>query len=422
MAASYADLTRLDAILRDKPLVEGVQNAYNKATKLLERITQSLTLSGRKGIFPVQFGANEGHYMRGDRGTFGSTQVNQPLLAEVASKFAYSIFEISGPTISATRDEWAFEEALALSLEQTLTGAKLDRARRMLNKDGNGVICLVQSKASTTVVVVDSPLGLTSYKGNVDVKNIIRKDMPIDVIDVTAPPATKHHDDDAVTAVTHSGTGSSVTFDTAEASAPADGDYLARSGNYSLENVGIFNGVFPASLGGTDTYLNVSRTGNVGWQGVTVDAANGGAAAVALDPDQLRDTHDQVMEDSGEEADLVVCNYKQRRNIFNLLQPQVRYAPMNLPGGLTENTLTWDDMPVMVERFFPPQHIMFVNTAFWYHCIEKDFEWIPGDSGTVLHSMVTAGSDTYRAVGRHYGNGPVTLFPATNGVIYGISE
>ncbi len=420
--ATFADLARLDAILRDKPLLDGVQSAYNKATPLLSKITQSLSLSGRKGIFPVQFGANEGHYMRADRGTFGGSQVNQPLLAEIASVFAYSIFEISGPTISATKDEWAFQEALSLSLEQTLTGAKLDRSRRLLNASAEGNIALVQSKTSTTVIVVDSPLGLTSYIGNVDVKNILRKDMPIDVIDTVSPPATKHHDDVLITAVSHTGTGTTVTVDTAEATAPADGDFVARSGNYNLENVGLFNGVFPASLGGTDTYLNVSRTGNIGWQGVTVDAANGGGSTVALDPDMIRDTIDQVQEDSGERPNLIVVNFKQRRNIFNLLQPQVRFAPMNLPGGLTENTLHWDDMPVLVERFFPPQHIAFLNTSFWYHCIEKDFEWIPGDGGTVLHSMVTTGVDSFRAVGRFYGNGPVTLFPATNGILHGVTE
>ncbi len=422
MAATYADLTRLDAILRDRPLIDGIQNAYNKATPFLERITQSLPLSGRKGIFPVQFGANEGHYMRADRGTFGTSQVNKPLLAEIAAKFAYSIFEISGPTIAASADEWAFEQALALSLEQTLTGAKLDRARRMLNATTAGVICLVQSKTSTTVIVVDSPLGLLSYKGNVDVKNILRKDMPLDVIDVSSPPDTKHHTNHSVLGITHSGSGSSVTLGTAEATAPADGDFVARAGNYALENVGLFNGIFSASLGGTDTYLNVARSGNVGWQGVTVDAADGGGSAVALDPDMLRDTIDQVQEDSGERPDLIVCNYKGRRNVFNLLQPQVRFGPMNLPGGLNENTLSWDDMPLMVERFFPPQHLGFINTRFWYHAIEKDFEWIPGEAGTVLHSMVTVGSDTYRAVGRHYGNGPITLFPATNAILYGLKE
>jgi hypothetical protein len=418
MAATYADLTRLDAILRDKPMMDGIQTAYNKATPLLERITQSVTISGRKAIVPVQFGANEGHYMRGERSAFGSSQVNQPLLAELASVFAYSIFEISGPSMSATSGGWAFEESLALSLEQTLTGAKLDRSRRLLNASGAGVIALVQSKTSTVVIVVDSPLGLLSYKGNVDVRNIIRKDMPLDVIDTVAPPATKHHDDDAVTLVSHSGTGTSVTLDTA----PADGDYVARAGNYGLENVGIFNGLLPAALGGTDTYLNIPRAGNPGWQGVTVDAADGGGAAVDLDPDMIRDTIDTVQEESGERPGIIVGGYKQRRNIFNLLQPQVRYVPMNLPGGLSENTLSWDDMSVLVERFFPPQHLGFLNLNFWYHGIEKDFEWIPGDTGTVLHSMVVSGYDTYRAVGRHYGNGPITLYPAANAILYGVAE
>jgi hypothetical protein len=415
MAATQADLARLDAILKDRPLLDGIQEAINTATPFAEKITQQLSLSGRKGIFPVQFGVNEGIYARADKGTFGDSQVDSPVLAQVQAKFIYALFEISGPTMSATRDDaGAFEDALALSLENTITGVKLDMARMILNKDSNGEIALVQSKTDTDTIVVDSPFGLTTYKSNVDVKNILRKNMPVDVIDVTAPPATKHHTNGAITAVTHSGTGTTLDLSTTEATAPADGDFVTRASNWGNEIDGFF-----AAVQTTGTYLNVARAGNVGWQGVVVDAANGGASAVALDPDMLRDTVDQIMEDSGEAPEMIVCNYKGRRNIYNLYAPQIRYAPMVLPAGLREETLAFDDMPVLAERFFPPQHIGFVNTRFWYHAIDKDVEWIQGLNGTVLHFTLTA--DTFKAVLRTYRN-TACLYPAANGFLWGVSE
>lgn len=420
MAATYADLSRLDAILRDRPLMDGIQKAINTATPFAEKITQELTLSGRKGIFPVQFGVNEGIYARADRGSFGDSQVNQPLLAEIAAKFIYAIFEISGPTISATRDEFAFEEALALSLENTITGVKLDMARMILNASSNGVMALVQAKTSTTVLEIDSPLGLLSYKGNVPVKNLIRKNQALDVIDVTSPPDTLHHTNHTVSSIAHGATASTLTLGTAEATAPADGDFITRSGNWGNEILGFFAGVFSAALGGSDTYLNVSRTGNTGWNGVLVDGADGGATAVDLDPDMLRNTVDQIMEDSGETPNLIVGSYKQRRNIYNLYAPQIRYTPMVLPAGLREQTLAFDDIPVLAERMFPAQHIGFVNTAFWYHAVDKDTEWIPGMNGTVLHVGAFT-SDVMRAVLRTYRNF-CTLYPAANGVLYGVSE
>lgn len=422
MAASYADLTTLDKILRDRPLMDGVIKDYNTATPLLEKITNRYTISGRKLIQAAQFGANEGHYMRGDRGTFGTSHVQTPALFEIASVFAYSIFEISGPAISASRDQYAFEEALALSLDSTITGMRLDRARRLFNASAAGVIALVQSKTSTTVIEADSPYGLLSYMGTQPVRNILRVGMPLDVIDTVSPPATKHHDDDAVTAVSSDADSTTVTFDTAEATAPADGDYITRAGNYGLENIGIFNALLSAALGGTDTYMNIARASKEGWNGVIVDATDGGSTAVAMDPDMIRDTLDQIQETSGERPNLIVGNYKMRRNLYNLLSAQIRFSPMDLPAGLKESTLTWDDIPVMVERFSPPQHLLFLNTNFWAQAVEKDFEWLPGQDGTVLHSMVTVGSDTYRAVGAHYGNGPICTFPATNAVLYGVSE
>lgn len=416
MAASQADLSRLDAILKDRPIADAIQDAINTATPFLERINQTLSLSGRKGIFPVSFGVNEGVYARADKGTFGDSQTDKPELAEVSAKFIYALFEISGPTMSATRDTpGAFEEALSLSLENTITGLRLDLARQVIG-DGTGTIALVQSRTDTDTIVVDSPFGLTQYKSNRPVKNIIRANMPLDVLDA-ATPSTQHADNLAVSSVTHTDSGTTLNFTAAGvAAAAADGDLVVRDGNRNLEIEGWFAAV---STNTTASYLNISRSGQPGWQGVTLDAADGGAAAVPLSPDHLRDTVDLIMEQTGEMPGFITCNFKQRRNIYNLFAPQIRRAPMVLPAGLREGTLEFDDMPVVVERFFPPEHIGFVNPRFWAHAIDKDVEWIAGLNGTVLHFHRT--SDVFTAVLRTYRN-LACRYPATNGFIYGLEE
>ena len=412
MAASQADLARLDAILKDRPIMDAIQDALNTATPFLERITQTLSLSGRKGIFPVSFGVNEGVYARADKGTFGDSQVDQPALAEVTAKFIYALFEISGPTMSATRDTpGAFEEALSLSLENTITGLRLDMSRQAIG-DGSGVIGLVQSVTDTDTFVMDSPFGLTRYKQNRPVRNIVRNSMPLDILD-NPTTSTKHMANGAVTSVTHSDSGTTLDVDV-DPTGAADGDFVTRAGNYNLEIEGFF-----AAVDTTGSYLNISRTGQPGWQGVLVDAADGGAAAVPLSPDHLRDTADLIMEQTGEMPSFIVCNYKQRRNIYNLFAPQIRRAPMVLPAGLRESTLEFDDMPVVVERYFPPEHIAMVNSRFWAHAIDKDVEWIAGLNGTVLHFHRT--SDVFTAVLRTYRN-LVCRYPATNGIIYGLEE
>lgn len=420
MAATQADLARLDAILKDRPIRDAIQEAINTATPMLERINQTLTLSGRKGIFPVSFGVNEGIYARPDKGTFGDSQVDSPELAEVNAKYLYALFEISGPTMSATRDTpGAFEEALALSLENTITGLRLDLARQAIG-DGSGTIGLVQTTPTTTTeLVADSPFGLTRYKSNRDVKNILRANMPLDVIDA-GTPSTVHGDNLAVSSVSHSGSGTTVTFTSGDGSltSAADGDRLVRHDNTQGSNEYEIEGWF-AAVDTTGSYLNISRSGQPGWQGVLVDAADGGANAVPLSPDHLRDTVDSIMEQTGEQPGFIVANYKQRRNIYNLYAPQIRRAPMVLPAGLRENTLEFDDMPVVVERFFPPEHIGFVNPRFWAHAIDKDTEWIQGLNGTVLHFHRT--SDVFTAVLRTYRN-MACRYPATNGVIYGLEE
>jgi hypothetical protein len=430
MAVQQHDLTRLDAILKDRPLVDAVQDALNKATVFAEEITQELTLSGRKGIFPAQFGVNEAVYMRGDTGSFGDAKANQPLLAEVTAKFMYAIFEISGPLMSATRDNpGAFEDGLALSIENTIDGLKLDAARQYIG-NGSGIMALIQSRTDADTVVIDSPFGIgdaqavgpadTAFKSNVDVRGFVRKDQAIDILDETTP-ATKHVTNATVTLVSHTGTGTTIDHDGANPTGePGDGDYVTRASNYNLEIEGFFKAVQS-----TGTYLNIARSGNIGWQGVLVDAANGGASAVPLDPNDLRDTVDLIVEESGQEPMFMVGNYKQRRNVYNLSAPQIRYGPMDAAQGLettgvgSDNTVRFDNMRFVAERFFPPQHIGFVNPRFWYHAVDKDVEWIQGTNGTVLHFLLT--SDTFRAVLRTYRN-MACLFPAAQGILWGLEE
>lgn len=410
MAITQADLSRLDAVLKDKPLVDAVQEAMNRSTPLAERIQQQLTLSGRKGIFPVSFGANEGIYARADKGTFGDSVVDQPLLASVQAKFIYAIFEISGPVMSATRDSvGAFEDALALQLENTTDGIKLGMARMILNK-ANGLVATVQSRTDADTAVINNPFGLT-YKQNRPVRNILRKNTNIDIMTVGGTP---HVTNSAITAITHSASGSTIDYSPAEVATVAAADEVYVAGNKAFEPDGFFAGVQT-----TGTYLGIARAGNDGWQGVVVDAAGGGAATVPLDPDNLRDTIDSIQEVSGQVPDVIVCNYKQRRNIYNLYAPQIRYAPMALPAGMNEGTLKFDDISVVAERFFPPEHIGFVNTRFWYHAIDKDVEWIAGLNGTVLHFTLT--SDVFRAVLRTYRNF-CTLYPASSGYVFGLDE
>jgi len=416
MASTTADLSRLDAILKDVPILNAIQEAINTATPLLERINQTITLSGRKGIFPVSFGVNEGVYARADKGTFGDSQVDEPKLAEVSAKFIYALFEISGPTMSATRDNpGAFEEALSRQLENTITGLRLDLSRQVIG-DGTGTIGLVQSVTDTDTIVVDSPFGLTDYKSNRPVKNLLRPNMPLDVIDAVTN-TTVHGNNLAVSSVVHGASGTTLNFTSADANLTnaTDGDLVVRDGNFgALEIEGWFGAI--ATSG---TYLNISRTGQPGWQGTIVDSADGGANAVTLSPDHLRDTVDLISEQTGEMPEFIVSNHKQRRNIYNLFAPQIRRAPMVLPAGLREGTLEFDDMPVVVERFFPPEHIGFVNPRFWAHAIDKDTEWIAGLNGTVLHFHRT--SDVFTAILNTYRN-LVCRYPATNGFIFGLEE
>lgn len=411
---TLADLARLDAILKDRAIQDSIQKAINTGTEFLSRITNQQQLSGRKGIFPAQFGVNEGVFARPDKGTFGDSQVPAPQLAEVTARYVYALFDISGPTISATRDnEGAFQSALSLMLENTIQGLQLD-LNRMAIGTGSGTIGLVVSRVDADTVTVNSPYGLSRYKSSRPVRGLFREDMALDIKDDGS--STFYLQNGQVAGVTHSSTVTTLDFvsGTSVGSSAAAGDFVLRHGNLGVEIEG-----FLAAVDTTGSYMNISRAGRPGWQGVLVDAAGGGSSPVALTPDHLRDTVDTIAEVSGLAPTFMVGNYKARRNVYNLYAPSIRRAPMVLPAGLREDTLEFDDMRFVVERFFPPEHIGFVNQSTWVWAIDRDVEWIPGEGGTVLRFLVN--SDVYRAVLRTYRN-LYCRFPAANGLIYGLAE
>ena len=232
--ATTADLTRLDKILKDRPIQDAIRKAINLATPFAEKITQQLTLTGRKGIFPVQFGVNEGVYARAEKGTFGQSKVDKPLLAEVTSRYIYALFQITGPAMSMTRDTpGSFEEALALTLQNTIDGVKLDMARQIIG-DGSGKMAIVQSVTDTTTGVFDQAFGITRYKTTRPVRNIIRPDMQVDIID--SDGSTVNVTNTEVESVVHSATGTTLDFTAGELVSPsAATDFLVRSGNLNNE-------------------------------------------------------------------------------------------------------------------------------------------------------------------------------------------
>lgn len=421
MAATLADLTRLDKILKDRELQNSIITAMNKATPFAEKITQSMPFSGRKLIVPVQFGVNEGIFALPEKGTFGDSQVDMPVLAEITPKYVYALFEITGQIISHSRDSaGAFEEGLGLTLQNTLDGFKLDLARQYLG-DGAAVLGLSNGTENVTTGVYqfDSPFGLSIYKSARPVRHFVRKNMAVSILDA-ATPTTVHESNLPVAAVSHASTYTSLTL-TGGTTDVADGDLLIRAGNRVGATSYEIEGFLKAVDDGTthSSYLGITRTGEPNWQGILVDAAQGAATTVALDPDHLRDTADLVMETTGESPGFMMMNYKQRRNFYNLTAPQIRFGPMMLPQGLNENTLSFDDMAVLVERFFPPEMIALVNTNYWYHIIDKEPEWISGIDGTVLHFNQT--KDQFKAVLRSYRN-LACLYPATQALIYGLEE
>jgi len=406
-----ATLTVIDGILKDTHLLQQIQNAVNKSTVLLSRLGVSRSMSGRKGLFSVQVGTHQGVGARAENATLPVSGFGEYIQPEVTVKYLYGVFNITGPTIAATRDnKGAFADALKRAIMDTREGLKLDVQRQVWG-DGSAIIGLTNGTgAGGATIQIDSPYGLARYDNGHPVK-FIKRNAIVDTLDTTNSDAVLD-DDITVTAVAHAATYTSITQAGTWSGTIADGDKVVRydvTPGLEIELRGLSAIVDTTGHESGGKYLGIVRASYPEWQGNVVDNSTADITEA-----RLRAMLDLVETEGDSRPDLIITNYNQRAKYEALLTPSKRFvSPMQLEGGFT--ALEFDGLPIVVDKDAPPEHWWFVDTSTiqWFQM--SDFMWMDKD-GSVLDRV--QGKDAYQAVLFKYADLGCTD-PANNAVLYG---
>jgi hypothetical protein len=298
---------------------------------------------GGAEIFGVQIGRAGGVGMRGETQGLPTPKGPTPLQASVPLRRIFGTFELSHDAIERSKgDEAAFKEAISFEIEP-----KFDRMLKVGNiylyGDGRGVLATFTASGSLAAAV-GSTVALT-----VDNARFLEAGDIVALWDTAAaqtPTANGGYGNgttdneqvqiqnvdyatNTVTLVRTAAGAGAATITTAATVIRNYGD--STSDFSSVRTDGQFTGLRAFADDGTlaPVMEGISRTSNPRWKGQIVDATGGVAGNTQnLTRDFLYRLNDKIRRFSGAFADTMIWDISQRREYLNIVQPDVRFAPV----------------------------------------------------------------------------------------------
>lgn len=383
-----------------KTLYEGpVREQLNSSTVLLKYVRrEDKNYVGKEAYVPLHVGRNVGVGNRAERWALPSAGVQKYDKATFSPVYLYGRINLSGPTVSAAKNNaGAFVRGLSSEMKGLTRDMKV-LANRQLWHDGSGVVTRCKTTDSSTSVEVESTKFL---KENVGAAIEVRK-----ISDGTSVATGR-----TVSSVTDADTfvisGAAITTDNTHGIFLADARDASAWGTpgdmWGLEAV--VSNANPGN-GLTTKFGGIDRSANLWWQSNVLD--NSGTPR-DLTLDLMQQAYDETEIEGDSVPGLILTNHAIKRVYANLLQSLRRYPPGGetvLDGGY--RGLDFNGATLIADKdaslTLTPQslnRIYFLTMSTFEFEVLEDFGWMDRD-GSVLHWV--SGYDEYEAAMRAYLN------------------
>lgn len=342
----------------------------------------------------VTYGVNGGIGAGTEEGSLPAAFGNEYKEITVTLKNLYGTIEITDKAIRASEnDGGAFVNLLNAEMDGLIRSGAFNLGR-MLFGDGSGKLASVESVAKG-IIVVDSVKNLT-------------EGMVVDFRDSSTGEIIEGFGGRRVNLIDRTLNAMTVT-----GTAPTSAEVPAKTiitvqGSYQNEITGL-GAIFDltkTSLYGLDrasnSWLVPYNLGNVG----------------SLTEAKLQKALDNIEENGGAPADMIICSWGVRRAVQNLFSAGKRVVDTTeLAGGY--KAISYNGIPVVADRFCPNGSMYIINTQdFTMHQL-CDWQWLTGDDGGVLKQV--AGKPVFTATLVKYAE-LVCSRPYGQGVLTGITE
>lgn len=388
--ATQQTLAAIDPVLKDLygPTVIDQLNNEILVFQLLDVTAENLV--GRDIILGLHTSRSGGIGARDEGDNLPTASAQQYQKAIFNLKYLYGMGQVTGPAIVRTRDQiGSMVSALRDEMTRIRDDLLLDTARQTYG-DGTGTVATTAVNTSTNTIVLQSAEALS--KGYLYINGVVDIGTAGNPVSVAS----------AVTITDVNVSGPSITISGAAVTTAA-GNIVSISGSRRTADGS------SKEMDGLQELVNPTA-------GVTVGGINPGSAGFrfwdnlrdssgTLSLDNLRKNTNQVRI-AGGQVGLIVSSFGVQRQIYNLLQSQIRFTGedvMKLRGGF--QSLSFDGYPLVADRLAPWGKLFMLDKRFLKLYAAMDWQFLDQDGHTLKWVI---NKDAYQFALARYANFGIT--------------
>ncbi len=377
------NLSNFDAALKIDYLPM-IREQLNNATILLNRVERNTEdVVGKQWQLTSHYQRNSGIGARADAGALPSAGHQTYLNPYGVVKYNYGRIQVSGPTMSASKNDTG---SIVRALESEIKGVTADLKKDVnyqLFNDGTAKRAIVNTDPATgTTLTVDGPGTQWLQDG-----------MLIDIVDPTSGVPCTSSTDLTITSVDSS---TACTMSAAINADVADNDAVVRAGSTddagtSYEMMGLKGIVDDATY--VTSLHNINRSTYPHWKCSTFTNDDNSGTNRDLTLDLMQEAFSAV-EKNGDSVKLIVTTHDLRDAYAALLVADKRFVnTMDLDGGF--KGLEYNGVPLVADPDAVPNTMFFVNPERLFLMQTSDWDFMDKD-GAVLSRV--SGYDAYEAI------------------------
>jgi hypothetical protein len=369
-----ATLTTVSAILKDLYLPP-VQEQLNNEVLFAQRwdVSGNIQVPGNQAVFPVHKTRSGGVYARPEDTDIGAAGNQGYARAVYDVKYLYGRFRVTGPsTIKTQGSAQAFLQVLRGEIDGLKNDLKRDLARQLWG-DGSAQIAQCGTTTASTTVVLNATSGAEAIRhGHLHIGMIIDIGTTADY-DVITANRTITDVNVSTPSITIADGGAAVTT--------SGSHFVIRSGNaasssaiYEISGVQQLVSTAANTFGGIDA----SAAGNGYWDNLRQNVAN------VLSQNDLVTNINTVEGVAGGNVTALVSSFGLQRQLFNILQSQVRYVDGDvqmLKGGY--KALEFSGKPFIADRDCPYGRVYLFDEAYTKIIADGDWKFLDDDGLTI---------------------------------------
>jgi hypothetical protein len=380
-----SDITQWDPLFKDDygPAIINQLNEENLMTQWMESEIKDDSWTGRQKVVPIMIGRNRSVGSIPNRGRLPQAGRSVFENFEIPMRNTYGRVGFERNVIAQSRNKkGSWQQVIPAEMDALLESMAFHRNRVMWGY-GSGILALVNgAQTAETTIEVDSP---GNVAGSVGGARFLDGDSTSGQYVAFLDSGNNVQGVATITGVATNL--NSVTVDTATTCDDNAKVVLAQSAtqtSLNQEPEGILAGIDDATY--VATYHGLSRS--------TYPILNAyvQTAVGAMSLDAIQQMCDAVHIKTGKMFDMFACEHAVRRAYLTLLESDRRYTGADLmrpdggtsaakkPGG---KTITYGDIPLMVDRDAPYRMLFGINKASWTRYIENEGQWAD-EEGSVL--------------------------------------